>query len=46
MSIQRNAALSSESKDRFVEQMLSVSNNKKSAELSALKKEAEKLTAR
>jgi len=46
MSIQRNAALSSEGKDRFVEQMLSASNSKKSAELSALKKETEKLTAR
>lgn len=46
MSIQRNAALSSEGKDRFVEQMLSASSSKKSAELSALKKEAEKLTAR
>ncbi len=46
MSIQRNAALSSEGKDRFVEQMLSASNSKKSAELSAMKKEAEKLTAR
>ena len=45
-SIQRNAALSSEGKDRFVEQMLSASSSKKSAELSALKKEAEKLTAR
>ncbi len=46
MSIQRNAALSSEGKDRFVEQMLSASSSKKSAELSAMKKETEKLTAR
>lgn len=46
MSIQRNAALSSEGKDRFIKHMLSASSSKKSAELSALKKEAEKLTAR
>lgn len=45
-SIQRYAALSVDGKDRFVEQLLDASNREKSAELSALKKEAEKLTAR